>query len=237
VKITLLMISIIIPTYNEEKYLPLLLKSIRKQSYKKYEIIVANNNSKDKTRKIAKHFGCKIVKGGSPGKARNNGAKIGKYNLLFLDADDIIKDRDFLTNFLKKIRQRKLDIATCKVLPDSRKLSAKFYYFLKNYLNKYFGYIGKHASGQIVFIKKKMFEKINGYDESLLLAEEHDLVQRAARYGKFHFFMNIHIHNSARRIEKEGLFMILLKNGYSELYRLFGKKIRKKLFEYEFGKY
>jgi len=231
------MISIIIPTYNEEKYLPKLLKSIKKQSYKKYDIIVSDNNSKDKTKLIAKKFGCKIVKGGYPGKARNNGAKIAKYDLLFLDADNIIKDKDFLMNFKNKINKNKLDVATCKVLPDSKKFSPNVYYFLKNYLNKYFGYIRKHASGQCIFIKKKLFKKINGYDESLLLAEEHDLVQRASKYGKFHFFLNIHIHNSARTIEKEGLLKILIKSGYSELYRLFGKKIKKKLFKYEFGNY
>ena len=52
------MISIIIPTLNEEKYLPLLLASIKEQSFdaaqdKDYEIIIADAGSKDKTLKIA----------------------------------------------------------------------------------------------------------------------------------------------------------------------------------------
>ena len=46
------MISIVIPTLNEEKYLPKLLVSIKKQHYKDYEIIVADAGSKDNTRKI-----------------------------------------------------------------------------------------------------------------------------------------------------------------------------------------
>jgi glycosyltransferase involved in cell wall biosynthesis len=230
------MLSIVIPTFNEEKYLPRLLESIKKQSYKDYEIIVADN-SKDKTKQIAKKYKCKVVKGGKPGKARNNGAKIAKYDLLFLDADDVLENKDFLKKFLKKIKKKKLDIATCKVLPIPNNTDAKFYYFLKNLGNKYFGYIRKHASGQCLFIKKELFEKINGYDASLLLAEEHDLVQRASKHGKFYFFMNLYIYNSARRVEKEGLLRLLLKNTYSEIYRLFGKKIKKKLFKYEFGNY
>jgi glycosyltransferase involved in cell wall biosynthesis len=55
-------ISIVIPTYNEEKYLPRLLKQIKQQDFTDYEIIVADNNSKDKTRSIAKRFGARITK-------------------------------------------------------------------------------------------------------------------------------------------------------------------------------
>ncbi len=73
------MISIIIPTLNEEKYLPKLLRSIKEQDFKEeLEIIVADANSEDKTREIAKKFSCKIVEGGLPAKARNEGAKIAK---------------------------------------------------------------------------------------------------------------------------------------------------------------
>ncbi len=230
------MISIVIPTYNEEKYLPILLKSIKKQSYKDYEIIVSDNNSKDKTRKIAKKFKCKVVNGGYPPIARNNGAKHAKYNLLFLDADVILKNNDFLEKFLGKIKQNKLEITTCKVLPDSKKISHKIYYFIKNYGNKYS--FKKHVSGQCLFITKKLFKKINGYDESLLLGEEHDLAQRAIKHGgKFGFYMDLHVHNYPRRLEKEGTIIVLLKSAYSELYRLFIGKIKKPIYKYEFGNY
>jgi len=226
------MLSIILPTYNEEKYLPNLLKSIKKQSYKDYEIIIADS-SKDKTKLIAKKFKCKVVNGGYPPIARNNGAKISKHDLLFLDADVIFKNQNFLKKFLKKIKQNNLDIATCKVIPDSKKLSHKIYYFIKNYGNKY--RFKKHVSGQCLFITKKLFKNINGYDETLLLGEEHDLAQRAVKTGaKYDFFMDLHVYNSPRRIEKEGFFKSLIKGGYSELYREFIGKIRKKKFEYNF---
>ena len=45
--------SIIIPTYNEEEYLPVLLDSIKEQDFNDYEIIVADANSSDRTREIA----------------------------------------------------------------------------------------------------------------------------------------------------------------------------------------
>ena len=99
------MLSIIIPTLNEEKYLPKLLESIKKQSFKDYEIIVADANSKDKTRKIARDYGCKITSGGIlPAVARNNGAKKAAGEiLLFIDADCIIEN-NFLQNRPRNLR-------------------------------------------------------------------------------------------------------------------------------------
>lgn len=232
------MISIVIPTYNEEKNLPNLLKSIKKQTYKDYEIIIADNNSKDKTLQIARKFKCIIVKGGKPGVSRNNGAKVAKADLLFIDSDVFFKNNNVLEIFLYQIKKQKLDSACCKILPDSKDISSRCYYFIKNYFNKYFGYILPHVSGQFFFVSKNYFNKVNGYDENLFLAEEHDLVKRLKRFGaKFNFFMNIIVYNSARRVHKEGLLKLLIKNGYSEIYRLFFGKIRKKIIVYEFGKY
>src|SRR3989339_1980792 len=105
------MLSIIIPAYNEERYLPKLLNCIKKQTYRDYEVIVADANSKDKTRQIAKKYGCRVVKGGMPAAGRNNGAKAAKGGiLLFLDAD-VQFDKDFLKKALNEINKRELDVA------------------------------------------------------------------------------------------------------------------------------
>lgn len=91
--IDLPLISINIPTYNEEKHLPLALKSLSKQNYPNLEIIIIDSNSKDKTRQIALDYGAKVIN--YPGKllgARYVGINEshGDY-ILFLDADQIIK--------------------------------------------------------------------------------------------------------------------------------------------------
>ena len=52
------MLSIIIPSLNEEKYLELLLASIKKQNYKDFEIILADAGSNDATIDIAKKYNC-----------------------------------------------------------------------------------------------------------------------------------------------------------------------------------
>ncbi len=55
------LVSIIVPTYNSEKTLPLCLQSIKKQTYKNVEVIIVDSYSKDKTVKIAEKFGTKII--------------------------------------------------------------------------------------------------------------------------------------------------------------------------------
>ena len=55
-------ISVVIPAFNEEKYLPACLEALKKQTFKNYELIVVDNNSTDKTAQIAKKFGARVVK-------------------------------------------------------------------------------------------------------------------------------------------------------------------------------
>ena len=228
------MISIIIPTYNEEKYLPKLLKSIKKQSYKNYEIIVPDNNSKDKTRKIAKSFGCSIVKGGSFSQAWNSGAKKARHDLLLICADTVLPN-NFMKSFLDKIRKDRVDIATCFVKANSKDFSHWLFFSIKNILN----YIGRwpilHASSQCIFVKKKIFTKVNGFDTTLILGEEHDFVTRAAKHGKFKFYKDIYVLCSPRRIIREGFLKISVKTLYSEFYRTFIGKIKKPIYKYEYG--
>jgi glycosyltransferase involved in cell wall biosynthesis len=115
------MLSIIIPALNEENYLPRLLDCLKKQSFKNYEIIVADADSRDKTREVAQTFGCKIVKGGLPAKGRNEGTKIARGDIiLFLDADALLPE-DFLEKTLKEFKERNLDIASFVLNPISEK--------------------------------------------------------------------------------------------------------------------
>ena len=119
------MLSIVIPTLNEENYLPRLLNCLKKQKFKDYEIIVADADSKDKTREIAKSFGAKVVKGGEIPYARNQAIKFAHGELILsLDADLILPD-DFLENALKEFEKRNLDVATFCLSPISKELIPK----------------------------------------------------------------------------------------------------------------
>src|SRR5260221_11101716 len=85
-----LLVSIIIPAWNEEKNISRLLESINNQSYKGVETIVVDDGSTDKTAEIAKKLGARVFKRKRNERSieRNFGASkaVGVY-LVFLDAD------------------------------------------------------------------------------------------------------------------------------------------------------
>ena len=122
--------SIVLTSYNSEKYLKNTLKSISNQRFKKFEIILVDDGSNDDTLKIAKdyrnlkNFKFNIIKlkhSGSPARSRNVGINKskGKY-ICFLDADDMfLKNKLF---YLKKIIKKKnLDVAYHNVILKHKK--------------------------------------------------------------------------------------------------------------------
>lgn len=233
-----MLLSIIIPTLNEENYLPRLLRTIKKQSFKDFEIIAADAGSKDKTVELAKAAGCKVVKGGRPARGRNKGVKKARGKLiLFLDAD-VILPRACLSKAVKEFQKRNLDVAAFPLAPYTKKKLPKFLFdFFFNYPLKLLEERWPHGVGAGIFIKKALHEKINGWDESITIAEDHDYVQRAAKQGKFGAIKSTYIFFDMRRFEKEGLAKVLLKYILTELHMKVKGPVRKELFEYEFGHY
>ena len=228
------MLSIIIPTWNEEKYLPKLLDCIKKQTYKNYEIIVADANSKDRTRQIAKKYGCKVVKGGLPAVGRNNGARAAKGDiLLFMDADCVIK-KDFLRKVLTEFKNRNLEVAGCYLSPISDKLSHETMFGIYNLWIFATQFFYRNASGHTIICSKKLHEKIKGFDEDITLSEDMDYVKRAGKHGKFRIFKNVKVFTSVRRFESEGKLITGLKLFFSAVYRILFGEIKTNIFNYSY---
>src|SRR6056297_1802056 len=116
------MLSIIIPTLNEEDFLKNTLKEIKRQDFENYEIIVADAGSNDNTKEIAKDFNCKIVEGGSPAQGRNSGAEVAQGDiLLFLDSDLIkIYEKD-LKKGVAEFKKKNLDGAAFPIKVDGNR--------------------------------------------------------------------------------------------------------------------
>ncbi len=227
------MISIIIPAFNEEQYLPKLLECLKNQTYKDYEIIVVDANSKDKTREIANKYGCRIVKSGAlPGIGRNKGAKIAKGNiLLFLDADTLINS-SFLKNSIEEFEKNNLDAASVKIIPQSNKLIDKVFLGIFNAWVTSTQYFYPHAIGACIFCKKWLHGKINGFDEKIAVAEDMDYVKRCSTSGKFRILKNAKLYFSMRRYEHYGHFNVAMKIILGEVYRMFVGELKKDMFDY-----
>lgn len=234
-------ISIIIPTLNEEKYLPLLLDSIRIQTLEPYEIIVSDAMSKDKTREIARAFECKVAEEkhpkSGPGKGRNMGEKLATQKLLLFLDSDVKLPPNFLETALKEIRRKNLDIATCFITPISASPAYKIGSFILNYYFMLMSALSPRAGGYCIFIKRTIHEKIHGFDETLTLGEDHEYVKRASKLGKFGFIRNVKIQISIRRFAEEGTIRTFCKYLLSEIQTLIFGKQKMKSSGIEFGKH
>lgn len=97
--------SVVIPTYNRERFIGKAIKSVLQQTCKDYELIVVDDGSTDQTSKIVKSFGKRVqyvyTKNGGPSAGRNKGISLakGKY-IAFLDSDDV-----YLPNKLEKNKE------------------------------------------------------------------------------------------------------------------------------------
>ncbi len=235
------MISIIIPTLNEEKYLPRLLSSLKEQDFSDYEIIVSDAGSSDKTLEIAKDFGARVVVNSlikHPSAQRNEGAKIALGDIyLFFDADSEIP-ADFLNIAYESFVDRKLDIAGFYIKFNPDKIKYRLYSLTSN-LICYLKQFSKNpaAIGAGLMAKRHIHEKIQGFDLSVILAEDYDYCARAQAVGKFRMITKTRLLYSARRIEKEGFLKAGLKWLKMGVFTLTNRRIKKQIVKYDFGKF
>ncbi len=111
-------ISVVIPTYNAEKYIKACVDSVLNQKTKyNIQIIVVNDNSTDNTKQILNQYNGKTniklidyTEGGSAAKSRNKGLTYGEGRYItFLDADDLL-DENAIENMVKTADEKNADI-------------------------------------------------------------------------------------------------------------------------------
>jgi glycosyltransferase involved in cell wall biosynthesis len=211
-------LSIIIPTLNEEAYIARLLNSILNSTYKKTEIIVSDNGSSDKTQKIVQQYSDKYsnitlvhasLKGVSV--ARNAGAKSanGEY-VFFFDADQQISNT-LLEQTVAELQTRSLDGAGYYMYPSSSRFIEKLFFNFYNWLYNVNQYLKPIACGAALVAKRSIHEKIGGFDESLTLIEDMDYVRKIAKVGKFRILKCEKVRFDMRRFHTFGMFKVTIQ--------------------------
>ena len=201
-------ISIIIPTINEARNLPLLLSDLS-DIQKEGEIIIVDCGSEDKTVDVAKIYGAKVFKSEqrNRGLQLDIGAKSSKGDwLIFLHADTRLTH-----NWFKKInlvlQGEKKNIYYFKFKINHKKLIYRVLEILVNFRSKFF----KQPYGdQGLIIHRKIYFKNNGF-RKIPLMEDIDFLRRLNNKKDLKQ-LNIPIFISSRKWERTNIFLQALKN-------------------------
>ncbi len=235
--------SIVIPTLNEEHYISKLLTDLTSQKKKNFEVVVVDAMSTDKTKEkvmfFKRDFPLKFVAGEKHNVAysRNLGAEnsSGKY-LIFLDADARVK-HSFSENLENDITKSSHLVFLPQLASEDDHLQHKMLFILMNAIIKSSYFIKRPLStGGAIFIEKKLFQKIGGFNEELYISEDHNLIQKAYKLGFIpKLLANTPVVFSLRRVKKEGFFRVAYKYVFAAVYFLLFGDIKKKIFPYEMG--
>jgi glycosyltransferase involved in cell wall biosynthesis len=159
-------VSVVIPTWNEEAWLPRLLAVLNAASF--HEVIVADNASTDATKRVATDWGCKIVEGGRPGAARNRGAAVATGDaLLFVDAD-VVPARSTLAVIRTDEASAATDLVTFRHVPIT---DARFVCLCYRIADLWFLALSKlrirHGLASFVLVTREVFDSVGGFSETI----------------------------------------------------------------------
>ena len=218
--------SVIIPTLNEEKYLPLVLEHLINID-EDIEIIIADGGSVDNTVKTAERFNVKVcISEKGKGLQLNNGAGCAKGAvLIFLHADTFLPANAF-SMINEYFVVRKINIAAFKMKFDKKSILMDIYsWFTK------FDSIFTTFGDQAIVVRIDFFNELTGFP-NLTIFEDLELCRIARSKTKI-YKLPAFVITSARRFEKRGILKTQLLNGIYILQYLVGMdayKIYKKYF-------
>lgn len=235
--------SIIIPTLNEEHFLPLILSDLDRQKDKNFEVIIIDGASVDKTRDIANEFSKKLeltfyqVGKRNVSLQRNVGAQKSKGTfMVFLDADASISPY-FTKKLHSYILLTKGLVFLPAMAPDEVNSQTKVVFNFTNFIIEMSQSIGRpFSSGGSMVFERNFFHFIGGFPENVYMSEDHQIIQKAYRYGvKARFMRGIKIKMSMRRMKKEGELKLFYKYVLTAAQYLIKGKIDKNIIEYQMG--
>lgn len=203
-----MMISVVIPAFNEEKYLPETLGHLRRAQVhlgRDVEVIVVDNASTDRTAEVALASGAKVVDvpEHNIARVRNAGAKAASGDVLvFLDADTLVPEAT-----LGRIVQEMADPSCLGGAADTdyrpARASMRAYIRLWRVLGRMTGM----AQGALQFCRRDAFAALGGYDETSYMGEDVDFYWRLGklakqRKGHVRYLKDVRVVPSCRRYDQ-----------------------------------
>ena len=240
--------SIIIPTLNEEKYLPRLLSCLQKQTSSYFEIIIVDGVSEDRTVAKAesfrekftrKHIALTIITSDKRNVSvqRNKGASLAKGTyLIFFDADVQIPP-DFVETIEKETKKHRIACATTWVDADSNDPKDTAVAVLHNAIYEISHVLEiDFIPGYNCIVRKNIFDEVHGFSPRVVMEEDYDLARKISKKGhKIIVLKKPHLVLSLRRYRKEGHANVIRKYTLATAHFLFKGPITRELFDYQMG--
>ena len=240
-------VSIIIPTLNEEHYLPTLLASLLTCDHE-LEIIVVDGRSEDGTLTVVKRFGQH-----TPGHItiraltseqrnishqRNLGARHASHDtIVFLDADTTVPSPDHLRQLLDSFHADELAAASCRFVPLERDWRASAYFGFLYGFQRVMARLGNpYALGACLLTRRDVFEQTGGFDSTICINEDAEYCLRASKHGRFRI-LPIALQTSTRRFRKHGYLRMGLRYLRIFAHRTLRGEARDNTIPYEFGEF
>ena len=211
------LITIVIPSKNEEAYIAHLLESLRLQEIGHTRIIIADCST-DNTRKViednSRGLNVEIIEGGPVSVAKNRGARlVTTPYILFIDADVRFFNTHVISDAVARIEAYELDLIGLNIRCYDRDIRAHIGFMFFNIINNVLKYFSPFAVGAFMLTRRDKFEQFGGFPEKFSTSEDYFL-SRMYDPKKFRI-INHYFGQDSRRFKKMGYFGMatyLLKN-------------------------
>jgi glycosyltransferase involved in cell wall biosynthesis len=234
-----MVLSFIVPAYNEERYLPACLESILEQTRgleDQVEIIVVNNASTDRTREVALRYPVVRVvdepRKGLPF-ARQAGF-LASSGTLTAHVDSYSRlTPNWVDTVLAHFRRDPSLVALSGPflyydLAPGHRAGVRFFYMLATatyLLNRYVLRVGSMLQGGNFVVTREALESIGGFNLDIsFYGEDTDAARRLHAVGKVLFTHKLKMYSSARRLKQEGMMTIGLRYAANYLWTTFLKR-------------
>jgi glycosyltransferase involved in cell wall biosynthesis len=204
-------LTIVIPCKNEGRGVIDILKLIRKQQLD-CQVIIADSSDDEGTLLLLKKYQAatpmvtRIVRGGLPSIARNNGAEHVKTPyVLFLDADIYLHEPNMISRCLATAIGGDYDLLTCKFKTLDGKYDWIFQIF--NIVQQISSLFTPFAVGGFMLFKTETFRALGGFDEEAKIAEDY-LLSSKVKPNKFKIINKV-AYTTSRRFEKKGVWYMI----------------------------
>lgn len=203
-------LSIIIPTLNEEKKLPQLLDAIIPFTYTYDEIIVVDAESSDKTVSIAKKYGIKTIVSQKASRAyqMNLATASAQGDVFYFVHADVLPPQSFRKDIEQSIK-RGTDAGCYRFKFDKKTPMLNF-----NSWWTRFNFMFCRGGDQTLFVKRAVFDALDGFDEEYIIMEDFDFIKRLRKRYQFSILPKSVI-VSTRKYDKNSYIKVNMVNLWS----------------------